>query len=194
MDYTLIIKSLISEVVKSIGDLLRGKIDASSKSSNAEVNLRRHLVEAMNWSKDIQFFGMSQPESTQESTISLTIDSIPREFRGTRADTKKFGEDSLLMGGRHTMILGSPGSGKTTTIKRLVNTIPFEKPVSHEDIWQYPFVGHAAQRDDLNRRDLDRPSEHADGDVAELSARAHERPCVDRPAADLVEDAGLVLG
>ncbi|HWM95241.1 MAG TPA: hypothetical protein VN493_31090 [Thermoanaerobaculia bacterium] len=87
-------------------------------------SIQLHLVEALNWSQTVQFDGMTQAEETDDRTISLALDTIPRRFQG-KVDgfSEKIHESVLLEERKHFVLLGSPGSGKTTTLKRLARTL-----------------------------------------------------------------------
>lgn len=131
---------IAKKAVSTLFDVLKSKINNSKQQSeDIRVNINKHLVEVTNWTSRIQFYGMSSAESTDESTISLNVNSIPRKFRGNRSATIK-SETSLLESPYHYMLLGDPGSGKTTTIKRLARRLLLEDSNSTYDTYQYPLV------------------------------------------------------
>jgi len=99
-----------------------------------------HLQGVVRWSGRIQFYGMSEAHDTDSATVGLSIDSVPRRFRGPQDREEFLDEQALLQDDEHYVLLGDPGSGKTTTIKRLARILLSEAPLSECDRWQYPLV------------------------------------------------------
>lgn len=76
------------------------------------------IIESYNWSRSVQMFGMAAGASTAERTIDLDF-GTPRRFV-TSDNIDELVEQDLTDAFEHTVILGDPGAGKTTTFKRLV--------------------------------------------------------------------------
>ena len=118
------------------------------KESQPEVyeNIQLHLLEVLNWSRVVQFDGMSEGEETDDGTIALELDTIPRRFQGKVGGISKKIRDSVLLEERkHYVLLGSPGSGKTTTLKRLARTVLLS--AANAGGWQYPVLVRLANFD-----------------------------------------------
>lgn len=111
--------------------------------------IEQHLREALTWSSRVQFYGMSQAEETETATIALKLQAEPRRFRSVSATAQPRDENDLLGDSRSYLLLGDPGAGKTTTIKRLVRTILLEPATSIGDDFQIPIV--------IRLRELDSP-------------------------------------
>lgn len=139
------VTSLESEMTKVFAketfSLIKSSL-AKLGQNNDEINIKieSHIKESLNWSSSIQFFGMSNPHNIDEKSIELDINLAPRKFRENSSNGELLNEENILSDSSHFILLGSPGSGKTTTIKRLVRTVLTMPPTSKEDIYQYPIV------------------------------------------------------
>jgi DNA polymerase III delta prime subunit len=91
-----------------------------------EKSLSRHMNKIENWSFEFGFFGLEeslQPIDTH--SIPLTAKSGARKFNIQlgRKSVDGISDLSLLSGPLNYLLLGDPGSGKTTTIKRLARSL-----------------------------------------------------------------------
>ena len=137
-------------MTKSLVELIgKGIIEPKQKIEDVQSNLSSHLKEVANWSDTIQFYGMNSPESTDETTIALNLDLLPRKFRSPD-NHKTESEEYLLKGFHNYLVIGDPGSGKTTTIKRLARKILFSDQVDGTDLIQYPVVIRLREHEDDN--------------------------------------------
>lgn len=80
--------------------------------------LAGHLAAVQTWSRTISFFGRD-PAAVEGATIELTLTSIARQFRLDGSAAASLVEDDLLTSRTNWLILGDPGAGKTTALKRL---------------------------------------------------------------------------
>lgn len=132
--------TLVSEILKFVlPRFMRylGKLSVGEKQ--IEPNIEAHISFVSNWCKSIQFYGMAQYKDTERDTIDLKIDTLPRKFRGPKKASPRIGEADLLTDNHNYILLGDPGSGKTTTLKRLAVRMLFEEPLKG-DVWQFPIV------------------------------------------------------
>ncbi|MDJ1483094.1 MULTISPECIES: NACHT domain-containing protein [Xanthocytophaga] len=92
----------------------------SYNENNLTKIFNNHYVEVTNWAADIPFIGLSQNKQVNDSTIQLSISTRISKF-GKDKNEKFLNELELINSRNNTLLLGKPGSGKTTTIKRLIN-------------------------------------------------------------------------
>lgn len=131
-------------VVKALLDLLKPRIQHLMQHSSAGVVslpdvLEDHLAEVAQWSSTVQFFGMPRGEDTDAATIPLRLD-VPRRFRPLHKPTAARREDDLLSEPGHCVLLGAPGAGKTTALKRIARQMLTTPPAQRSDRFQYPVV------------------------------------------------------
>jgi len=100
--------------------------------------LALHMQEVGNWSKFTQVFGTSDPTETDNVTVRLRFSEGARRFASSEGTA--CAESDLLETKNHQLILGQPGAGKTTTLKRLVRRLLYAEPSSDADYYQYPIV------------------------------------------------------
>ncbi|HJQ36944.1 MAG TPA: NACHT domain-containing protein [Thermoanaerobaculia bacterium] len=108
------------------------------RQPDVEAMIAAHISELSRWTGRIEFFGLSTAKGTDQDTIDLFL-SIPRKFRGMRSAPLQ-SELSLLESDRNYILLGDPGAGKTTTLKRLARFVLTHAPRLAEDDSDYPIV------------------------------------------------------
>ncbi|MBV9068375.1 MAG: NACHT domain-containing protein [Acidobacteria bacterium] len=131
-------ESIGLEVVKRLLDAYsKHRLRLPSKPALESV-VGEHLAEIARWTGRIEFFGLSTAKQTDKHTIDLFL-SIPRKFRGDRAASQQT-EKSLLAHEGNFILLGAPGAGKTTTLKRLARTVLTRAPRGARDTSEYPIL------------------------------------------------------
>ena len=130
---------ILIEIVKGIFSLLQAAGE-KPREEDLQEKIGLHLTVVDNWSRQIQFFGLASGEDLQKKAVALDLDTIPRKFRSAAVASPKVSDLSLLTDRENYLLLGDPGAGKTTTIKRLARRVLSGTPVSPSDPWQYPVV------------------------------------------------------
>lgn len=111
----------------------------TAKQIDTDRAIDRHLHFTASWSLNIQMLGMSQPVPTLEHSVGMGFTNVPRRFLSM--DEKKSFDEGHLLGSRdNILILGDPGAGKTTTLKRLVNRLLFTEPDRQDEHLDFPVL------------------------------------------------------
>ncbi|MGF6856311.1 hypothetical protein [Paraburkholderia sp. CI3] len=88
-----------------------------------ETALAAHLDRVRNWSAQVQFSTMPAARDVETQTIGLNFSGTPRKFRRAQQQKNILTELQLLEATSHALIIGPPGAGKTTTLKRLCRAV-----------------------------------------------------------------------
>lgn len=134
---------IIKLIVDSAVGLLKNRlVDVFQSKGNSEDNLHerlsQHMREIQNWSNNFQFLQMPRPRKIDEDTVMLSIHTSPRRLLASSGKTTD--ESVFLRELHHYVLLGEPGSGKTTTLKRLVRRFFEEPSLAEAEFLQYPLV------------------------------------------------------
>jgi hypothetical protein len=132
------------EVLKTIARaaverVLRGDTATKEQVDHISRGLQRHLTFAESWSSRVQIGGMSGPAGVIDATVELRLDDLPRRFRH-HGSAGKLVHESGLRDGANTVVLGDPGAGKTTTLKRLTRRALLGAFGQAETVAAYPIV------------------------------------------------------
>lgn len=135
---------IIDKIASPIISIFMSKLSkylSGSEQNNFDLqkSISSHLIEVSNWSERIQFYGMDKAKHTDSDTIKLTL-LTPRKFRSKSNKYEEYDEKLLLQDNNHYLLLGDPGSGKTTTLKRLARNLLTASTDSSNDFFQYPIV------------------------------------------------------
>ena len=106
--------------------------------SDVDAALARALSMSFEWASQLQMYPMGRPHSLPDSTIPLRMSEIPRRFHGAMPGTEQ-DEIYVARDARRVVLLGDPGSGKTTSLKRLVyRVMSGDLPICDEPV--FPIV------------------------------------------------------
>lgn len=112
--------------------------------------LAQHILATESWSGEISMLGMVKSKSIESDSISLAISDQPRRFMGSN-EKERLSEEKLIESGKSCVLLGDPGSGKTTTMKRLARRLITRPHEIENDIFDFPIV--------IFGRDIDQDSD-----------------------------------
>jgi len=121
------IKSYLSSVTSSADDL--------------ESAIQNHLTAVKNWSSEAGFADSANAKLTQRVYVDLDCFVMPRSLRVNSSEqTKRIRlEDLFHEGNNHLVFLGTPGAGKTTSMKNICNRVFTEENFAGDCI-NYPVV------------------------------------------------------
>jgi Cdc6-like AAA superfamily ATPase len=131
---------LVKSALEAASSYLKRAFDApKSPDLGVEDRLQNHIAKVEQWSREVQNFFMVEPVETDSETVSLSIDGIPRRFRGGgHGPGDTFSEKELLQSERSFILLGGPGAGKTTTLKRVARR--FFRELASEEPAEFPWL------------------------------------------------------
>ena len=132
-------RKAVDVAIKSIERLLsrNTRLEESVRNAISE-QISLHLEDLKTWSSSIQCLGLPRPQEI-ETTIPLRLSDVPRRIRSENQG-HQLEEVDLLSDSFHYLVLGDPGSGKTTMVKRLTRTLLTTEPACSEDVYQFPLV------------------------------------------------------
>lgn len=182
-------KKAIDAAAVALGML--GKDDQLAKSlDKVQSAIAAHVTKVENWSATVQTFRMPEARWTDGSTIPLTFSAIPRKFQDIGSKViHTYDEEHFFVTRKNYIILGQPGSGKTTTVKRIARALLFTEPKSPRDDIQMPIL---VRLNVFNRaRDTTKPLmgqiatelglDHALSSQSKESSEPVQRQCEGRP-------------
>jgi NACHT domain len=103
--------------------------------------VEKHLRVIIPWSERVTPLAAPAGKITEHSTVGMDID-VPRRY-GWR-DGQRHDESTLLTSQQNLVILGDPGAGKTTTVKRLVRHL-LSPEINRSDTADFPVVIRCAE-------------------------------------------------
>jgi hypothetical protein len=136
--------AVAKEAVPRALDGLGGRSLHSQLTARAEAAIERHVRYVASWSSQNPTFGITEPVDLASSTMPLQLSDLPRRFRDPDNAEDDAGttlsEDDLLTDPSPILLLGDPGAGKTTTVRRLANRLLYAVPGAEDGDWSLPVV------------------------------------------------------
>jgi hypothetical protein len=135
-----VIETVVLDVAKRFSSRLGQRtLPESQDLQELGKALISHTRDILTWSQGLQIFEMKGPRLVADITTEIPM-SVPRRLKNTNTSAEITPESDLLFREGNFLILGGPGSGKTTMLKRLAQRILLDPPESALDIWQYPVL------------------------------------------------------
>jgi predicted NACHT family NTPase len=100
----------------------------------------RHVAEAATWAGMIHVQGMAGPVDTQATTVPIDMAPVARRFRAHARPNIPLTERDLVTSTSNYLVLGEPGAGKTTALKRLTLSMFDEIPSDPNADLAFPVV------------------------------------------------------
>lgn len=122
-------KAVIQTLVAKAIQLFAKYVKKESTSANHSIpagtefgdKIANHFSEVYNWSKAIEFIGLGRPLETMDKTVNLTLTYKIRIQSDPAMKSELVGEEDLIADRNNYIVFGDPGSGKSTTLKRLLS-------------------------------------------------------------------------
>lgn len=124
-------KSASGDLAKKIGQVLR-EVDTT--------RFGRQIADAAAWAGVTQVQGMPAPLDTGSATVALDMATVQRRFRSSDDPGTVITERQLVSSSDSFLVLGEPGSGKTTALKRLTLSMFDDIPTDPEAELAFPVV------------------------------------------------------
>ncbi len=131
-----IVKKVSSSIVDNTKQYLDKTLKRKLKSTKVdfEKSLTDHLQGVLNWASEISFQGLQKTKSLTQTYIDLDILLTPMKFQFDKVEASK----KIKLKGifekynSNIILLGQPGAGKTTSLKKVCNEVLF--PVDFENL------------------------------------------------------------
>lgn len=126
---SMVLEVLVEKIIEKILDkslsffndaIFKGKSGNSQFQNDLHTGLKIQTNKSLNFSKNLPLFRTPDTRQTESCTIELMIRNQYRHFTNPSTSNNDITERDLLADEHNHIILGDPGSGKTTTIKRLI--------------------------------------------------------------------------
>ena len=137
--YTEAAKAGVKVVGDLISDILRRRSTAAP-DQDPQQYINRHLTRVLNWASTYNFLGLGRPKNSETETIALRFNTTARRYRVGSGSGQEVHEDTFLEDKHPIILLGDPGAGKTTTLKRLALTLLSADATCTTDIYQFPIL------------------------------------------------------
>lgn len=120
------IKKLLDIIPKLYNKISIENVLESDEKINSYINnaFQNQIIELINFSSSFQIYGLSEKKKIKNYSIKLSISDSIKQFKGSKNTVGNYlTETNLLFDDIDYLILGDPGAGKTTILKRLIDIL-----------------------------------------------------------------------
>lgn len=137
---TVVAKGAIAGISRGLVATLNKLVKTSQPNTEATIapRLEQSLSAVLSWSERVQFWGLPAMD-IDTASVALHISTTPRRF-ATKSRDNDWDEDKILLTPKHVLLIGDPGAGKSTTLKRLCRKLLLEGETHSDDHLQFPIV------------------------------------------------------
>lgn len=118
-------------------DKARTNLAARIARESARALAEHHLF-AARWAEQLHPQAAAPAVTSDGATVELAMRNYARRLGTTAMGSRT--ELELLLDDTNYVILGDPGAGKTTTMRRLVQQVPTAPPANPTDPWDFAIV------------------------------------------------------
>jgi len=105
-----------------------------------QASIASQLKSVESWSSEVSFADLPRAKLLSEILIDLQFRQSAKKLDMGPIDRRSIEMLDLLRTREHLIILGDPGAGKTTTVRRLCQILLHEAPIDTEDDYSFPLV------------------------------------------------------
>lgn len=118
-----IVSEIAKFVIRAVGTYLASRPRLrGAKHLDHELAVATAAQDAIGWASNIQILGMPRPKNSLNDAVPLRIVANHRRYR-SQSESSELTEADLSNATENILLLGDPGSGKTTTLKRLTQQL-----------------------------------------------------------------------
>lgn len=121
-------------------DVSNKPLEYEKFKSSFSSSIVTHMVKVLNFSDKLSNSKLSEPKKTEDFTIQLTVKPQIRKYTSPDKKVRDLSELEVLYGGNHCILLGDPGAGKTTTLKRLIQKCYLDLIANDSKVSFYPVL------------------------------------------------------
>ncbi len=119
-----ILKPATAEIIKSISGFLKTKFRSNSLTETIWIDnspkeyLKQHVNYLYNWSSEISIKQLIRSKELKSVFLDLELNLVKRSVSDSIKNDRSFKASLLHLYDKNLLVLGNPGAGKTTTIKK----------------------------------------------------------------------------
>lgn len=113
-----VLKKLISEVANQIKDYKKKDIELINISGSIDGVLEKHIKKTYEWAEEINLRRLLKSKKLKDNFVNLDLNLVISSQREKKEEDRTMKASDISLWNKNILILGNPGAGKTTTIKK----------------------------------------------------------------------------